>query len=126
MWVKSWTGLNRTLNHSIFNDHDLNHFMTQQFKPPKPPSDDESEMIWNAYHKLPFVVQKTDLWRYLIIYKLGGIYADIDVECRASFDKWFGPYDPTTVKFIVGLEVGYAKVNNLVVNLPLELRRERG
>jgi mannosyltransferase OCH1-like enzyme len=102
-WVKSWKSHNPDLKHFIFNDKDLNNFMVQHFQ--NAHGDQESELIWNAYQKLPFLVQKTDLWRYLIIFKKGGIYSDVDVECRASFDKWYGPHDPSSVRFILGLEV---------------------
>jgi mannosyltransferase OCH1-like enzyme len=103
LWVKSWMKVNSNLSHSVFNNKDLNNFMVQHFQ--NAHGDKESELIWRAYQKLPFLVQKTDLWRYLIIFKKGGIYSDVDVECRASFDKWYGPHDPSSVKFILGLEV---------------------
>ena len=34
--------------------------------------------IKDAYDSLPIRVMKADLWRYCILYKYGGIYADSD------------------------------------------------
>ena len=34
--------------------------------------------IYKAYSRLPIPVMKADLWRYCVIYKYGGIYADTD------------------------------------------------
>ena len=39
------------------------------------------DKIYEAYSKLPMAVMKADLWRYCIIYKYGGIYADVDAAC---------------------------------------------
>ena len=40
--------------------------------------------IYEAYSKLPMAVMKADLWRYCIIYKYGGIYADADTICKCN------------------------------------------
>lgn len=42
--------------------------------------------IYNAYMKLPISVMKADLWRYCVIYKYGGIYADADTICHVNPD----------------------------------------
>ena len=38
--------------------------------------------IKDVYDRLPLKVMKADLWRYCIIYKYGGIYADIDTIAK--------------------------------------------
>jgi mannosyltransferase OCH1-like enzyme len=38
--------------------------------------------VYEAYQKLPMAVMKADLWRYCVIYKNGGIYADTDTVCK--------------------------------------------
>jgi mannosyltransferase OCH1-like enzyme len=40
--------------------------------------------IFEAYQRLPMAVMKADLWRYCIIYKYGGIYADADTICKVN------------------------------------------
>jgi mannosyltransferase OCH1-like enzyme len=39
------------------------------------------EEIYQAYNRIPLDVMRADLWRYCIIYKYGGIYADADAVC---------------------------------------------
>ena len=35
-----------------------------------------------------------DMWRYLVVYRYGGIYADLDTLCREPIDSWCSPaYD---------------------------------
>jgi mannosyltransferase OCH1-like enzyme len=46
--------------------------------------DNFDENVYNAYQKLPMNVMKADLWRYCIIYKNGGIYADTDTVCKVN------------------------------------------
>jgi mannosyltransferase OCH1-like enzyme len=128
IWAQSWRNKNPKLKHRIFNDKDLDKFMKDHFskrdsitknifsnafspffglwKSKKSLHATEKDLIWRAFNKLPFRVQKTDLWRYVIVYTLGGIYADMDVECIQGFEKWFGTQeDSSSVKFIAGLEV---------------------
>ena len=40
--------------------------------------------IKEFYDKLPLNVMKADLWRYCVIYKYGGIYADVDTVLRIN------------------------------------------
>jgi mannosyltransferase OCH1-like enzyme len=42
------------------------------------------EKINKAYNMLPMGVMKADLWRYCVIYKYGGIYADADTVCKIN------------------------------------------
>lgn len=50
-----------------------------------------SEKVYKAYTRLPLSVMKSDLWRYCVIYKYGGIYTDADAECRINPDIFTSP-----------------------------------
>jgi len=39
-----------------------------------------------AYQGLPKDVERADFFRYLVVLRLGGVYADIDTECRVGLD----------------------------------------
>ena len=55
--------------------------------------EDEFPGIYNAYDQLPIPVMKADLFRYCIVYKVGGIYADADtILVDGKIDKLVG-YD---------------------------------
>ena len=41
-----------------------------------------------TYDRFPLAVQKADMFRYAAIYLDGGIYADTDTRCCASFDTY--------------------------------------
>lgn len=67
---KSWKNNKEYIHH--FYDNDMcDSFMKNEF----------SE-IYHIYKKLPIPVMKADMWRYCIIYKYGGIYADSDTVCK--------------------------------------------
>ena len=42
------------------------------------------EIVYEVYNRLPLSVMRADLWRYCIIYKYGGIYADSDAICNCN------------------------------------------
>lgn len=43
-----------------------------------------------AFKRFPYDVQRWDVIRYLILYKMGGFYVDCDYECRKPFDTLLG------------------------------------
>ena len=59
--------------HKIYTDDEIDEFVNEYF-----PGE-----ISNCYNKLNIIVAKVDFWRYLILYKYGGIYLDMD----SSIDK---------------------------------------
>jgi mannosyltransferase OCH1-like enzyme len=44
---------------------------------------------WEIYQKYPYNVQRWDAIRYLILYKIGGMYVDFDSECLKPHDELF-------------------------------------
>ena len=42
--------------------------------------------FWSVYTRLPLEVMKADLWRYMILYTFGGVYADADTWCVGGPD----------------------------------------
>jgi len=53
--------------------------------------DNFEEVVYDAYSRLPMDVMKADLWRYCIIYKYGGIYADADAMCLVNPNLFTSP-----------------------------------
>ncbi|GLC37790.1 hypothetical protein PLESTB_001477000 [Pleodorina starrii] len=51
----------------------------------------------DAYLSLPKDVERSDFFRYMVILRLGGVYADIDVELRQPLDSVIGPTDTLVV-----------------------------
>ena len=62
----------------FFDDEMVETFVRENF----------DDLIWQAFNSLPLFVMKADLWRYLIVYKCGGIYADADTILLENPDKF--------------------------------------
>ena len=58
-------------------------------------------------------VMKTDVWRYLVMHKYGGIYFDTDIECVRPFDEWNAVFQHQA-QVLVGVEI--ARVEMDLVN----------
>ena len=41
----------------------------------------------SCYLSYPPSILRADIWRVLVLYKYGGVYADIDVECLRPLDE---------------------------------------
>ena len=61
----------------LFDDDDIETWIKENF---------DDEIIWNTYKKLKVGAARADFWRYLILYKNGGIYLDIDSNITESLD----------------------------------------
>ena len=69
--VNSWLKSSNKLKYFFYTNEMCDDFMKNNF----------DDKIYKAYSLLPMGVMKADLWRYCIIYKYGGIYADTDTIC---------------------------------------------
>lgn len=65
--------------------------------------------VYTAYMKCPLVVMKADLWRYCIIYKYGGIYADMDTVAMRSPSEWVSEKDNSQLIFTPENEVHFCQ-----------------
>lgn len=72
MAMNTWK--KKDYSHNFYDDQKCFDFMRDHF----------SGDVFHCYCKLPMAVMKADLWRYCVIYKFGGIYADIDTICKFS------------------------------------------
>ncbi len=45
--------------------------------------------IYDAY---PYSIQRADAFRYVVLYALGGVYADLDLECLRSIEPLLGEH----------------------------------
>jgi mannosyltransferase OCH1-like enzyme len=72
--MNSWKIYTNEFNYYFFNDIMCEDFIKNNF----------DENVYKAYSMLPMAVMKADLWRYCIIYKYGGIYADTDTICKIN------------------------------------------
>lgn len=74
--VNKMLQLNPTYSYKLFDDNEMKEYIATNF----------DEKINLAYSKLNVGAARADLWRYLILYKEGGIYLDIDSVLYSSLD----------------------------------------
>lgn len=60
--------LNPGYSYHLYDDNDIDEFIRTNY----------SGRIYTNFKKLKIITSKTDFWRYLILYKFGGIYIDMD------------------------------------------------
>lgn len=68
---------NPEYTYKIYTDSEMDSFVNENF-----PGE-----IADSYNKLNIIVAKVDFWRYLILYKYGGVYLDMDSYINKSLDK---------------------------------------
>ena len=73
---KSWKDKNPGWTLHLWDDDECKKFVKAEFP----------EYI-NAYTRLPKDVERADFFRYLVVFRLGGVYADIDTESIVSLEK---------------------------------------
>lgn len=71
----SWQQQNTTWTYCFWSDETLRTFMADHFPDLLP--------LFDTYPKM---VQKADLARYCLLYRFGGVYADIDTRCLTSLE----------------------------------------
>jgi mannosyltransferase OCH1-like enzyme len=74
-WTESWRIKNPVFEYKFYNDIDCFKFISNNYP----------EYL-DLYEDLK-PVEKADVFRYLILHKYGGIYADIDTECLRPIDS---------------------------------------
>ena len=76
--------------------------------------DDAAQRAWvvkhfprdvvDAYDDLPLAVMRADLWRYMVVLKEGGLYADSDVLVTEPFAEWEALDPAMGCEVVIGLE----------------------
>lgn len=69
VWSETWKKMNPDFNYMFFDDRDCLKLVHDYYP----------EYL-SLYESL-ITIEKTDLFRYLVLHKYGGIYADMDTEC---------------------------------------------
>lgn len=81
---KNMLAKNLHLNHIIYTNEQMEDFVYANFE----------ENIIRSFKKINNMVAKADFWRYLILYKFGGIYLDIDSLITSKLSNY--EYEPNT------------------------------
>jgi mannosyltransferase OCH1-like enzyme len=90
--ASTWQSSNPGCGYTLWSDDDINKFAQESFA-------DSIGKIWSQL--LP--IQRADAFRYMVILKKGGYYADVDVTCQRPITSWG---IPENVALIAGYEAG--------------------
>lgn len=72
---ESWKRLHPDFTYKMWTDEDLDEFMKTEFP----------DFYENVFTKYDMNIKRIDSARYFILYKYGGIYADMDYKCQHRF-----------------------------------------
>lgn len=76
--IKTWKDLNPDYELRYMDDIQAAEFIKAEY------GDEWHQIFINC----PVGVMRGDLWRYLVIYKYGGVYADLDTNCLKPISNW--------------------------------------
>lgn len=77
----------------LYDDHDMDLFV-REFYPE----------FYKLYSLVPDVVERADIWRYLIVHKYGGLYADSDFLPKVALEGWFEMKECNDSSIFISLE----------------------
>ena len=76
--IQTWKDLNPDYEWKYMDDVEAAEFIKLEY----------GQEWHDIFISLPVGVMRGDLWRYMIIYKYGGVYADLDTECLNPVSTW--------------------------------------
>jgi mannosyltransferase OCH1-like enzyme len=77
-YCHSWQRFNPGADYRFYDDTACRAFVRKEFPRFLP-----------AYEAFPFAIQRADLFRALVVYRFGGLYADVDMECLRPLERFF-------------------------------------
>jgi hypothetical protein len=75
---ETWKSLNPGWDYRLCDDDEITQFIDTEF----------GGELADVFRSVPLGVMKADIWRYAILLKNGGVYADIDTSCLVPLDWW--------------------------------------
>jgi len=79
-WADTWIKLNPEYQYNFVDDDEIREFIGSSFPD-----------YLQAFEKMDHGASKADLWRYLLMFKYGGVYADVDCKCVNPLREWIDP-----------------------------------
>ena len=93
-YADSWINLNPEYEYRFFADGDVVAFIQEEFP-----------HFLEGYNNIKYGASKADLWRYLVLYKYGGVYADIDCKCHQPMNNWVDPQAAFTTQIGINRDI---------------------
>ncbi|KAK6531911.1 membrane-bound alpha-1,6- mannosyltransferase Initiation-specific [Orbilia ellipsospora] len=101
----SWFRKNPSHEYTFLTDKSALDYVVENFNASDP-------FIVHLFRNFPQRILAADILRYLVVYKNGGLYTDIDTECNKPVDEWLKnataskpDIDLSGVNVVVGMEL---------------------
>jgi len=102
--IRTWHEKNPNYQYELVTDQAAESFVRQHFA--------EDPLIRGVFLNLTDPIVRADLLRYLLILAQGGVYADMDVECRTPIDTWVPLAFQGQASVVLGIENDRKPVEN--------------
>ena len=76
--IQTWKDMNPEYEHRYMDDKQAEEFVLNEY----------GKHWHEIFVNCPVGVMRGDLWRYLVIYKYGGVYTDLDTHCWKPISTW--------------------------------------
>jgi mannosyltransferase OCH1-like enzyme len=76
--IDTWINKNPEWKHMYMNAKEREEFVLREF----------GKEWHQLFNNCKLGVVKANIWRCMIIYTYGGVYADLDTKCNISIDQW--------------------------------------
>ena len=86
-YIDKMLEMNPEYEYELFGEDEMEKFIATSYN-----SD-----VYNCYKLLNLITAKVDFWRYLILYKHGGIYLDIDSTFLRPLNELIKPTDDAII-----------------------------
>ena len=102
--ARTWQEKNPQYRYELLTDGGAESYVRQNFA--------EEPLLRDVYLNLTDPILRADFFRYLLLSAEGGVYADVDVECREPIDTWIPPQYQGKVGVVLGIETDRKPVEN--------------
>ena len=75
--INKYKLMNPDYTHYLYDENDMDNFVNENF----------NKEIIECYNKLNIRIARSDFWRYLVLFKYGGVYLDMDSGIEKSLDE---------------------------------------
>lgn len=75
--VESCKQINKGFKYMLWTDETMDKFVKKNYP-----------NIYKSYKSYKYQIQRCDVFRYLVLYKYGGIYLDMDIACKKSLNHF--------------------------------------
>ncbi|KAK6337959.1 membrane-bound alpha-1,6- mannosyltransferase Initiation-specific [Orbilia brochopaga] len=104
-FTSSWQKKNPTHEYELLTDATAERYVIDNFNETDP-------YIVELYRTFPKRILAADLLRYLVVYRSGGLYTDLDTECKMPIDRWMDEslthlpgVEASDINVVIGMEL---------------------